>query len=231
VLKRKGLNVIGLLGVLLALAAIPSCLLFGPAALAPMIFGLLLVLVGRSHSPRWFALRRLRTDDYKRLAIPPGSGALMTPGIAKLLWSVVWLALLVGGLAIARERYREWQRLRLLDQRLTREHEETERAEKVTGSTAEPKALPPPAPREKPDGTIKALHDNPKPYVGRTLIVRGYLVGAALCDRPCGDPEATTVVVYDPKEILPSEGKARVKIRVESADRFVALDVHDGTDR
>jgi hypothetical protein len=90
-LKVKGLNVVGVLGLLVMLGSIPGCLVVGVLALVPMLVGLLLTLVGRSYSPRMFVVRRLSPDDHARLGLSPGAGAWLTPNQERLVVGAVLL--------------------------------------------------------------------------------------------------------------------------------------------
>jgi hypothetical protein len=99
-LKVKGLNLLGLIGVLVCFGSCASCLVIGPGALVPLIVGLLLVSIGKSYSPKWGSLRRFGLSDYQRLQVAPGSGAALTPGQTQFLTvvgdAVVFVVLLSG---------------------------------------------------------------------------------------------------------------------------------------
>lgn len=85
VLQSKGFNLVGLVGLVLCLASVPSCVLLGPLTIGPLVVGVLLALLGRSFSPRWFAVRRATKDDAKRLGLNSASLAMLTPAQARFI--------------------------------------------------------------------------------------------------------------------------------------------------
>lgn len=137
-LQKKGLNIIGVIGVLMVLGCLPSCLLLGPLAIGQLLLGMLLVLVGRSYSPRWFVLRRVSESDAARLKLAPGSGALLTPAQTQLISAGVFtlIAIIV---------WTSWS-----DSRPKRPAVEPQPAEKASTAVA----APAPQPEAKKLGTI-----------------------------------------------------------------------------
>lgn len=93
-LQKKGLNIIGLIGLLLFLGSIPGCLFVGFGAAVPMIIGLLLMIVGQSYTPRYFVLRKIEPHDIERLKIDANSGAKLTPAQSQLINLFVFISVI-----------------------------------------------------------------------------------------------------------------------------------------